>query len=114
MCGIMELRTIDAILSLDLKDYASLVFDFAPDQSSPLYSISGGLHLSLTSLKLIGTEKEPQQKPNPIIKETIIQKLRSIIEGWSDKVTSANIGFGIVIALILVSIIGGCILFGIN
>jgi hypothetical protein len=55
----MELRTIDAIVSLDLKDYASLVFDVAPDQTSNLYLINGGVHLSLTSLTLVGAEKAP-------------------------------------------------------
>jgi hypothetical protein len=63
---------------------------------------------------LTGSVKIPQKKPDPVIKDNVIKQLREVYEGWQDKLTAANIGFGIVVALIIVSVIAGCILFGIN
>jgi hypothetical protein len=36
------------------------------------------------------------------------------LEGWADKYGAANIGFGIVVAIVLVAAMAGGILFGIN
>ncbi len=110
----MTFNTIDSVLLLDLKDYASLVFDVAPDEKSALYQVIGGVQVSISQVKLTGAEKKAPQKPEPIRQENIIQQLRLVMEGWSEKLTAANIGFGIVVALILVSLFAGCLLLGIN
>jgi hypothetical protein len=48
---------------LDLKDYASLVVDIAPDERSPIFLLGNGVSIQMNNVKLIGSAKEPMKKP---------------------------------------------------
>lgn len=113
LCHTLSLSTLDSVLLLDLRDYASLVFDVAPP-SSDIFNLNGGIEISFSSVKLTRQQRSAQQPGKPqIITNKIVQTVHNV-EGWVDKLGAVNTGFGIVIAIILVVISGGCILFGIN
>ena len=66
---------------------------------------------------LMSLKAAPKSSTNSTTPQVIynpIESVTKIYEGWIDKYQSANIGFGIVIALLIVGIIATAILFLIN
>jgi cell division protein FtsX len=107
------LSTLDAAkpLMMDLKDYAQLVFDFSTDLranfgSEPLPTI---IKATLSNVKLTSSRKAlPKDPPGTV------QKVKEIFEGWVTKYGQANAGFGVVVAILIVLLLGIAFLLFIN
>jgi hypothetical protein len=54
---------------------------------------------------------EIPKKPADRIKQVTKEKWITVLEGWATKYTSANIGFGIVIAILIVVMLASCFIF---
>ena len=115
LCQTLSMQTQDSVLLMDLRDYASVVFDIAPPQSSSdIFNLNGGVEIMFSSVRLNRQQRPAQQPGTPQkITNKIVQTVHTV-EGWEDKLSAANAGFGIVIAIILVIILAGCVLFAIN
>jgi hypothetical protein len=97
-CSSVSLKTLNTLLFFNIRDYAQAVFDFTDYASQT----SG---FKVTKMQLIARDMEIPQKPKDKVNEVIVDSLVNIVEGWATKYTSVNIGFGIVIAILIVVII---------
>lgn len=97
-CQSVTLDTDDLVLLMDLQNYAELVFDLVPTESD---LENGAYTVELLNLQLMATPKVPRN-------------VTKTFGGWGDKYSAANIGFGIVIALLIVAILAAAVLFIIN
>ena len=106
------MKTINSLLFFNIRDYAHLVFDFS-DYAQQAKE-SGGFKIEMRKLKLLATEIEIPQKPQDKVTEVVKESVINVLEGWGTKYKSANTGFGIVIAILIVAIIACFFVFRLN
>lgn len=117
MCSQLTLSTLESALLMDLSNYAQLVIDFTTDTST--MQQPNGFQVTLSQILLTAT-RNPQppapntnnstnSQPGPLF--NYVQRIVNVIQGWASKYTSANIGFGIVVAIVFVAAVAGSILF---
>ena len=104
-CQSVTLATDDRALLMDLQNYAELVFVLSDSEN--VFS-----EIELLNVQLMATPKVPRQTP-PIVYNTVTEVTKTF-GGWGDKYRAANIGFGIVVALLIVAILAAAVLFIIN
>ncbi len=107
-CQTINLITNYTLLRMDLVGHAALVFDLAPDMTTlePANLTSFTLYLAKMAMD---TTRVPIKVPTNRTVKNIIKQQTNVTEGWIDKVSSANAGYGVVLTLVIVA----CIAFGI-
>ena len=99
---------------MDVANYAALVIDLSPSKKTLQGKDLTGFEIEFTNFDLQIT-KLPSTSNGGSSTDSIAQTVTNtsyVVEGWESKVSSANAGFGIIIALvILVCLVFGLILF---
>lgn len=116
-CQSVAMKTLDKALVTDLKNYAMLVFDLAPKGKISLLanqSVEGGIEVLFKGLSLTNTKKLPAIEYPTTYKSRDVERQVPVEKGWVDKVNSANVGFGIIIGILCVTILSAVLLLCIN
>jgi len=68
----------------------------------------------MSRLMLVATEMNVPQRPQDKVTEVVKDSVINVIEGWAAKYKSANTGFGIALAVLIVAIIACFFVFKLN
>lgn len=104
-CKIINLSTLDNLLFLDIKDYAQLVIDFTNYKQES----NSAFKVSLSKVKLTSKAKPATQanlsNTTPTTQYNDTFQIEYITEGWASKYTSANVGFAIVVSILIIGFV---------